>query len=73
VIVDVHLQLGKIMSIALREFDVNIKKIRNKKTMSVIDDMLNSGLTLFRFVKFIMQSYTGSFNKSKNSIDLASI
>lgn len=29
--------------------EVTIKKMSNKNTMSVIDDMLNSALTLFRF------------------------
>src|SRR3970040_1551158 len=33
--------------------DVSIKNISNKNTMSVIDDILNSALTLFRPLKFI--------------------
>ena len=41
--------VGKTMSKALvvTKVDVNIKKISNKKTMSVIDDMLKLGFILF--------------------------
>ena len=34
--------------------DVSIKNISNKKTMSVMDDMLNSALTLFLPLKFMI-------------------
>ena len=48
-----------------------IKKINNKKTTSVIEDMLNSGVILFRPRKFIYTA--GSFNKSKKAKEVASI
>lgn len=34
--------------------EVTMKKINNRNTMSVIDDMLNSALILFRFFKAIL-------------------
>ena len=53
--------------------EVTIKKISNRKTMSVIDDMLNAAFTLFLFFSAILLDYTGSFNKSINSDVVASI
>ena len=72
VFVDFPFALGKSKSKALGEFAVNIKNINNKKTISVMDDILKSGLTLFLPFNFIL-SYSGSFNKSRNSTAFASI
>ena len=53
--------------------DVTIKKISNKKTMSVMDDMLNAAFTLFLRFSAILINYAGSFNKSIKSEVVASI
>ena len=39
----------------LTRVEVSMKKIRSKKTMSVIEDMLKSGLTLFLLLSAIIQ------------------
>ena len=38
---------NKFNAFGLTKVDVNIKNMSNKKTMSVIEDMLKFGLTLF--------------------------
>jgi len=62
--------LGNNTSIALTvtKVDVSIKKINNKNTMSVMDDILKLGFTLFLPLKFII-----SFQRLKKifySLDL---
>ena len=49
--------LGNKTSIALTvtSVEVNIKKIKSKKTISVIEDILKFGFTLFLPRKFIIQ------------------
>ncbi|GFD83396.1 hypothetical protein KUL118_62580 [Tenacibaculum sp. KUL118] len=42
------------MALTVTNVDVNIKNINNKKTISVIDDILKFGLTLFLPRKFII-------------------
>ena len=51
--------LGKTKSIAfvVTSVDVSIKKISNRNTISVIEDILNSGDTLFRLLKFILGGF----------------
>ena len=56
---DFPLALGNNKSNALGAFEVSIKKTNNKKTMSVIEDMLNSGLTLFLPFNFIWRLLYG--------------
>ena len=69
------LLLGRTNLIALgvTTVEVIMKKINNKNTKSVIDDMLNVGLTLFRFFKAMGDYFIGSFNKSINSMVRVSI
>ena len=50
--------------------EVSMKKISKRKIRSVMEAMLNSGLTLFFELKFI---YLGSCSKSMKSIDVYSI
>src|SRR5690606_1592119 len=73
VLVDFPFALGKSRSSALGALAVNMKNTNNRKTMSVIDAMLNSALTLLRPFSFMVEGYMGSFNRSKNSTALASI
>ena len=40
----------------LTRVDVSIKKIKSKNTMSVIEDILKSALTLFLFLNAIIQN-----------------
>jgi hypothetical protein len=49
------LLLGKITSKALvvTNVEVSMKKMSNRNTMSVIEDMLNSAETLLRFLRFM--------------------
>jgi hypoxanthine-guanine phosphoribosyltransferase len=47
------LALGKIRSSALGLLEVNKKNISSRNTMSVIEDILNSGLILFLPFNFI--------------------
>ena len=50
---------GNKMSIALvvTKVDAIMKKINNRNTISVIDDMLNSGVILFRPLRFILYRF----------------
>lgn len=57
----------------LTSVEVSMKKINNKKTMSVIDDMLKLALILFLERIPIITYLEGSFRISKNSVVLASI
>ena len=47
--------IGKPEGVA--KFDVNMKKISNKNTISVIEAILNSGFTLFRPLIFILDRF----------------
>jgi len=54
---------------------VTMKNISNRKTISVIDDILKAAFTLllrFNAILFVF-NYAGSFNKSINSEVVASI
>jgi hypothetical protein len=53
VLVDFPFAFGKSKSRAFGALDVSIKNTNNRNTISVIDDMLNSGLTLFLPFSFI--------------------
>lgn len=54
---------GNKTSIALTvtKVDVSIKNINNKKTISVMDDILNVGSTLFLPFKFILKIQSSGF------------
>ena len=45
-----------------------IKKIRRRKTRSVIDDMLNEGSTLFLLRKSMVDYFAGASSTSRKSI-----
>ena len=51
--------------------DVNMKKINNRKIISVMDDMLKDEITLCLLCKAM--NYRGSCNKSIKSIEVNSI
>src|SRR5690606_13833150 len=57
VLVDLPLPLGNNRSRAFGELAVSIKNMSNKKTMSVIDAMLKSGLTLFLPFNFTLYHF----------------
>lgn len=57
-----------LIALGVTTVEVIIKKMSNKNTKSVIDDMLNVGLTLFRFLIAMRFYFIGSFNKSINSM-----
>ena len=62
--------LTSMVSKFLVKVEAIIKKINKRKTISVMEDMLNSGVILFLPLRFI---YAGSFKRSKNSKEVDSI
>ena len=60
-------------ALGLISVDVTMKKISNKNTISVMDDMLKAALTLFLVFRAIFSYLIGSFNRSINSVVVASI
>ena len=73
VLVDLPFAFGSNKSNAFGEFAVSMKNINNRNTISVIEDMLKSGLTLFLPFSFTLLCYVllihGKRNKTASLLE----